>query len=376
MRRREFMQTAAVGAGLLMCPRVVFSESQTLPENAKTTSDDYRRPARFYTKLENDIVECQLCPRKCRVSDLERGYCGVRENIGGEYHTLVHSRVCSANIDPIEKKPFFHFLPGTLAFSVATAGCNLNCKFCQNWSISQFRPEDVASFKLTPEDCVLSARKNECVSLAYTYSEPTIFYEYMSDCAAAGRKSGLRSVVVSAGYIQKEPLGQLLPLVDAIKIDLKAFDDRYYRDICRGELKPVLETLVKIKESGKWLEIVYLMVPSLNDKKEDIAALSIWIKNNLGPDVPIHFTRFHPMYLLQNLPITPLGSLEQAYNISREKGLNYVYIGNVNGHDKEKTYCHSCGKLLIDRQGFEISVNVIKLGRCPYCENLIPGIWS
>jgi pyruvate formate lyase activating enzyme len=341
----------------------------------KTLPGDYY-PARYYTKLEHGIVECILCPRRCRVSDLERGYCGVRENRGGEYYTLVYGKVCSANIDPIEKKPFFHFLPGTTAFSIATAGCNLNCKFCQNWSISQFRPEDVRHHNLSPQECAEIARANDCISIAYTYSEPTIFFEYMVDCAKQAREQNVRSTVVTAGYIEKEPLLELISQVDAIKIDLKAFTESYYKDICNGKLKPTLDTLVTIKESGLWLEIVYLMLPGLNDSEKEISELCDWLMTFLGPDVPIHFTRFHPSYLLKNLPITPLESLERAHRIAGDKGIHYPYIGNVYGHDAENTYCHNCGKLLIGRRGFQITANNLNKGKCPSCQQIIPGVWS
>jgi pyruvate formate lyase activating enzyme len=377
LRRRNFIQITAAGAGLILCPRRLLADEKNASAiSAKTGANDSLFPARYYEKLPDGVIKCHLCPRQCRVSDKERGYCGVRENRGGDYYTLVHSKACAANIDPIEKKPFFHYLPGSLAFSIATGGCNLNCKFCQNWNISQARPEDLSSFKLTPTDCVNYAKNNKCDSIAYTYSEPTVFYEYMSDCAAAGKTAGVRSVVVSNGFIQKEPIEALLPLVDAYKIDLKSFSDKYYRDICRGELNPILDTLVRIKSLGKWLEIVYLMVPSLNDSREDLIKLSDWLLANLGPDVPIHFTRFHPEYLLKNLPITPLESLEQAYNIAREKGLRYVYIGNVYGHASESTYCHNCNKVLIKRHGLQIAENLLEKGQCPYCQSQIPGIWS
>lgn len=368
------MKSTAIGAGLALCPKFVFADSgqsQSIPAENRNNL----HPARYYEKLPDGIIECRLCPRKCRVSDLERGYCGVRENIGGAYYTLVHSKACSANIDPIEKKPFFHFLPGTTAFSIATAGCNMNCKFCQNWTISQFRPEDVNHFELTPEMCAIYAKNNGCVSIAYTYSEPIIFYEYMADCAISGRKSGVRSVVISAGYIEKEPLVDLIPLVDAIKIDLKAFSESYYKDICNSELKPVLDTLITLKSSGIWFEIVYLMLPGLNDTREEISDLCDWLLNNLGPEAPIHFTRFHPAYLLENLPKTPLKSLEQAYDIAKQKGLYYPYIGNVYGHKAENTYCHNCGNLLIGRRGFQITVNNIDRGKCPDCSTVIPGVW-
>jgi pyruvate formate lyase activating enzyme len=375
MKRRNFLISAAIGGGLAICPGLITREIKASPENESPLTDNHH-PARYFKKLEHGIIECELCPRRCRVSDLERGYCGVRENISGDYYTLVYNRVCSANVDPIEKKPFFHFLPGTDAFSIATAGCNLNCKFCQNWSISQFRPEDVKHHDMPSSKVAEIAKANDCHSIAYTYSEPTIFYEYMYDCAAEAKNKGIRSTVVSAGYIEKQPLLDLLPMVDAIKIDLKAFSESYYKDVVNGKLEPVLDTLVTIKEQGRWLEIVYLMLPGMNDSEKEITELSKWVTANLGKDVPIHFTRFHPSYLMQNVPITPLNVLERAYTIARTEGIHYPYIGNVYGHDAENTYCHSCGDLLIGRKGFQISTNKIKTGKCPSCKTDIPGVWS
>ncbi|MCP4583415.1 MAG: AmmeMemoRadiSam system radical SAM enzyme [candidate division Zixibacteria bacterium] len=375
MHRRQFIMTTAIGGGLALCPKIALVRADEMSSDNPALSK-YHYPAQFYEKLGNGIVECRLCPRKCIVSDLERGYCGVRENIGGEYYTLVHSRVCSSNIDPIEKKPFFHFLPGTNAFSIATAGCNMNCKFCQNWTISQFRPEDVNHIAMTPDDCARVANDNNCPSIAYTYSEPTIFFEYMFDCAIAAKSRDIRSTVVTAGYIEKDPLLELIGLVDAIKIDLKAFTESYYKEICNSALQPVLDTLVTIKKSGTWLEIVYLMLPGLNDDESEISDLCDWLLDNLGPDVPIHFTRFHPSYLLQNLTMTPLVSLERAHSVAREKGLHYCYIGNVYGHDTENTYCHHCGKLLIGRRGFQITANKLDGGKCPSCQTTIPGVWD
>ncbi len=267
------------------------------------------------------------------------------------------------------KKPFFHFLPGTEAFSIATAGCNMNCKFCQNWSISQFRPEDVKHHDMTAAELVKIASKNKCRSVAYTYSEPTIFYEYMYDCAVEAGKLDIRSAVVSAGYIEKQPLLDLLPLVDAIKIDLKAFTESYYEEVVNGQLRPVLNTLTTIAEKGMWLEIVYLMLPGLNDSAGEITKMCKWIVANLGPDVPVHFTRFHPSYLMQNLPVTPLDSLEQAHSIASAEGVHYPYIGNVYGHEAESTYCHSCGELLIGRKGYQITANKLNQGKCPACKN-------
>ncbi len=375
MQRRCFIQSTVAGAGLLLLPDFVQSSEERAAAAAKPRPEFYY-PARFYAKLENGIIECRLCPRRCRVSDLERGYCGVRENIGGEYFTCVYSRVCSANTDPIEKKPFFHYLPGTFAFSVATAGCNLNCRFCQNWSISQFRPEDIPAMKISPSQCVKQAKESGCVSIAYTYSEPTVFYEYMFDCAGEGKKAGVKSVLVSAGFIEKEPLAALLDVVDAVKIDLKSFSDDYYRRICNGRLQPVLDTLQTIKARGVWLEIVYLVVPGLNDSDKEFIELSKWLFANLGPDVPIHFTRFHPAYLMNNIPMTPQSTLERATAIARSEGIHYPYIGNVFGHREESTYCHKCGRRLIHRLGFQVAENQIRNGRCPDCRIEIPGIWG
>jgi len=357
----------------LLYPEFAFGKSD--PVDREKLSD-FHHPARYWKAKPDGLIECTLCPRNCTVSDLERGYCGVRENVDGEYYTLVHSRACSANVDPIEKKPFFHFLPGTQAFSIATAGCNMNCKFCQNWSISQFRPEDVNNFKLTPSECAEYAEANSCRSIAYTYSEPTIFYEYMSDCAEKGRARGLKSAVVTAGYINKEPLTELIKLVDAIKIDLKSFREDYYHDICSSELKPVLETLVTLKDSGVWFEIVYLVLPGYNDSDKELTDLCDWIITNLGSDVPIHFTRFHPSYLLQNLPSTPVRTLENAYEIALGAGINYPYIGNVYGSKAENTYCHNCREVLIRRNGYQVKFNHIKNGKCPECKAVIPGIWE
>ena len=332
--------------------------------------------ARFYEKLKERKIKCKLCPRECVVGDKERGYCGVRENRGGTYYSLVHSRVCAAHVDPIEKKPLFHYLPGTTAFSIATAGCNVNCKFCQNWDISQVRPEQVPAQYVPPQRLAELARQNRCPTIAYTYSEPVIFTEYLMDAADAGHQAGVRSVVISNGYIQDEPLKAAYGKMDAVKIDLKAFSESYYRDVVVGELKPVLATLVTLRKMGKWTEIVYLVVPTLNDGDAEFRGLAQWIKTNLGADVPLHFTQFHPEYLLKNLPITPVPTLERAKAIADAEGLHYVYIGNVPGHPAQNTYCPQCRRMLVERVGFTASKMLIrKDGSCPFCRHSIPGIW-
>ena len=344
---------------------------------AETKEDQfYKVEARYYKKIAHEEVECELCPRKCRVGDKERGYCGVRENQDGIYYTLVHSRPCALHADPIEKKPLFHYLPSSIAFSLATAGCNMNCKYCQNWDISQARPEQVRHFHLPPAEVVSNAAQRRCLSIAYTYSEPIVFYEYMIDTARAAKAAGIRNVMISAGYIQRKPLLELCQTMDAIKIDFKAFTEAFYKDICRAELKPVKEALVTIMGAGVWLELVYLVVPTLNDKDDEVRKMCAWIKSELGPDVPVHFTRFQPMYLLENLSATPTPTLERLRKIAMAEGLNWVYIGNVPGHEGENTNCRACGKTMVRRIGFVVLENRMKKGRCGDCGAPIPGVWA
>ncbi len=335
-----------------------------------------RHPAMFWQPLPENRVECTLCPRACQVADVERGYCGVRENQGGQYQTLVYGALCSANVDPIEKKPLFHYLPGTTTFSVATAGCNIECKFCQNWQISQFRPEQVESRLVSPEQLVAACKSRKSPTIAYTYSEPVVFYEYMHDSAALARQQGIGSVMISNGYIQEKPLRQLCRQLTGVKIDFKAFSEKFYREMCSGELGPVLSTLETLKDIGIWFELVVLIIPTLNDSPEEIQQMSRWVVQKLGPDVPMHFTRFHPTYRVTNLPQTPIPTLEKCRQIALDAGVRYVYAGNVPMHPGENTYCHSCRTELIRRVGFRVASNQIVDGKCPKCKTPIPGVWS
>jgi pyruvate formate lyase activating enzyme len=360
MNRRAFLRTAALpclAAG-------AESDAQFIAE------------ARFYEKLPYRKIKCKLCPRECVIDDRERGYCGVRENRGGTYYTLVHSRVCSSHVDPIEKKPFFHFYPGTLAFSIATAGCNVNCKMCQNWEISQVRPEQVRSTYMPPREVAALAKENRCASIAYTYSEPVIFYEYMADTAEAGRALGVKSAVVTGGYVLAEPLKRLCQQVDAVKVDLKAFSQKFYKEVVNGDLKPVLDALVTLRQQNMWTEIVYLVVPTLNDGDQEFKALARWVKTELGLDVPLHFSRFQPQYLLRNLPPTPLDTLERAKAIADAEGIHYVYIGNIPGHPAENTYCPRCRRVVVEREGFTVNRVHIRKGKCAYCQQAIAGLWQ
>ncbi|MCI4445477.1 MAG: AmmeMemoRadiSam system radical SAM enzyme [Candidatus Aminicenantes bacterium] len=377
MDRRDFLKFSVIGSGLLLSGKG-YGLSSPLKNfyEAAPSSQLSKVEARYYEKLPDREIKCNLCPRFCQLGDKERGFCGVRENQEGKYYTLVYGQVASYNIDPIEKKPFFHFLPGSEAFSLATAGCNLSCKFCQNWEISQMRPEQVKSVYLPPEDVVQTAEQYRCPIIAYTYSEPVIFYEFMYDTSLQARRHHLRNVVVSAGFINPEPLADLIKVVDAIKIDLKAFTQDFYSNYVHGELQPVLQTIKQIAGSKAWLEIVYLVIPTLNDNPDDIRKMCRWLKAEIGPDYPLHFSRFHPMYLIKNLPPTPVSTLEKLRDIALEEGLHYVYVGNVPGHPGESTYCPNCGKLIIERYGYIIKKKEMSGNKCRYCGQVIPGVWS
>ncbi len=376
LSRRRLLALASGGAACALVPKWL-SAADRPAVGALVDSDDLpAREASWYTKLAEGRVECQLCPQACKVADAERGTCGVRENRGGTYYTLVHGVACSVNVDPIEKKPLFHVLPGETALSYATAGCNMECKFCQNWEISQFRPEQVRANYLPPEAMVALARRSKARLTAATYSEPVVFWEYVRDIARAARAAGLRSTVISNGYIQEAALRDVLPLLSAVKVDLKSFSDRFYREQVRARLEPVLNALKIIHSSGVWLEIVVLLIPTLNDSEQEVRDLARWVKSNLGPEVPVHFSRFGPKYRLTNLPATPPATLERAWKVARGEGLEYVYLGNLPGHRAENTTCPGCSKLLIRRFGFQVLENNLKDGHCPECKRKIPGIWK
>ncbi len=372
INRRDFLVNCGrLGGASLLCS---LAPTPLIPA-ALAKNPEHQYEARWYEKIPHKRVKCLLCPRECLVDDRERGYCGVRENWDGIYYTLVHSNPCTYHVDPIEKKPLFHFLPGTAAFSIATVGCNVDCQFCQNWQISQIRPEQADNLDMPPLQVARMARESGAPSIAYTYTEPVVFAEYLYDAAVEGNKAGIRSVMISNGYIQEKPLREIAPVLSAVKIDLKAFREKYYRDIVMGELKPVLETLVLLRKLDIWTEIVYLVVPTLNDGDKEFQDLARWMKTNLGTQVPIHFTRFHPQYKMQNLPPTPVRTLERARDIALGEGIDFVYVGNVSNHPGENTYCPKCREVLIKRRGYWIMDNKVNENKCPECGTLIPGIW-
>jgi pyruvate formate lyase activating enzyme len=335
------------------------------------------RVASYWQKIKDSTVQCGLCPRRCVISQGERGFCTARINKDGVLYTLGYGNPIAVHVDPIEKKPFFHVLPGTNAFSIAVAGCNMRCLFCQNWQISQARPDEVAAYDMPPEKVLDEALKNDCPFIVYTYTEPTIFYEYMLDISRLAKAKGLKNGMHSCGYINEEPLKELLKYMDAVNVDLKGFSEDFYKKMgSMAELKYVLETLKTIKKEGVWLEITNLLIPAQNDDPAEIRKMCEWIKENLGDEVPIHFSRFMPAFKLQNLPPTSVNKLEEAYKIAKDVGLKYVYIGNVPGHPQENTYCPDCKKIVIGRIGYTILENNIKDGKCRFCGSKIAGIWK
>ncbi len=340
-------------------------------------SQEKLHEALYYDKLDNSTVQCQLCPRKCVIPEGRRGFCGVRENRGGILYTLSYGKLVSINDqDPIEKKPLFHFLPGTRTFSIATAGCNLKCKFCQNWEISQKRPEEVEYVSLEPQELVRKVKGSGCLTIAYTYTEPTIFYEYMFDTAKLARAEGLKNIMHSNGYINEEPLRQLAKYLDAANIDLKGFTDDYYSRFTEASVEPVLKSLKILREEGVHIEITNLILAGFNDDSENITKMCLWIRDNLGADTPLHFSRAFPMYKLTSINPTPVETLERARKIAMDCGLRYVYIGNLAGSSGENTYCPKCKKAIIQRRGYFILENDVVEGKCKFCGEVIAGVWT
>ena len=365
--RRKFL--SCLGAGAAGCVL-----ADTLAD--LTPGEEELHEASFYEPLAGGKVRCKLCPRGCVVSDKQRGYCRVRENHGGRFYSLVYGRPCTLHTDPIEKKPLFHVYPGSQAFSIATVGCNMACKFCQNWDIAQASPEDMKPSYQSPEKIAAAARKSGARTIAYTYTEPVVFAEYVHDCAVAGRKVGIESVMVSNGFITNKALKSLLPVLKAVKIDLKSFTQSFYADICEGQLQPILDTLKRLADSGVWYEIVVLLIPTLNDSSDEIKRMAAWIVKDLSPDVPLHFSRYHPMYKMKNIPPTPPDTLRRARQIALAEGCRFVYIGNVPGEEAQNTVCPHCQAMLIRRYEYRIMENNIVQGACKACGKMIPGVWE
>jgi pyruvate formate lyase activating enzyme len=375
--RRRFLSTVALGAAAVCHGRRAQAQGSD-PEAIALGPDAPPAPhlARWWRESSGKQIECELCPRNCRVAEGARGACGVRENRGGKYFTLVHSRPCTAHVDPVEKKPFYHVLPGKTAFSLAAPGCNLECKFCQNWEISQARPEQIHTFDSRPEDIVRLARERATPAIACTYSEPTVWSEYVYDIAAAAKTAGIRSLMVSNGFIEEQPIKDLSSVLSAVKIDLKGFTEKFYREQCSGRLAPVLDTLRRLGKTKVWLEIVVLVIPGLNDDENNLRDMARFVHNEVGANVPLHFTRFHPAYRMMNVPSTPVKTLERARQTALAEGLNFVYVGNVLGHPGNHTYCPGCKAIVVKRSGLSLLENRLKAGKCPGCGRTIPGLWT
>ncbi len=373
--RRDFLKKTCLflaGLGLSQTLFGLFSRGAS----AKQEPGVFRE-AMFYKRLGNNVVQCEVCFRGCIIKEGRRSFCRNKENIGGELYNLAHSRPSAVQIDPIEKEPCLHMLPGTQILCFGTAGCNFRCKFCHNWHLSQRSIEEMYhTYDLSPEDAVRRALKGKVPTLSFTYNEPIAFYEYVYDCARLAKQKGLKVLWHTNGSLNPKPLRELLKYTDAVTVDLKGFTDDFYRNTSGAELQPVLRAMKIIREEGKWLEICHLHIPTLNDNPRDVERMCSWIKDELGKGTPLHFSRFFPAYRLTNLPPTPIEKLEQAYKIAKDVGLEYVTIGNVPGHRFNSTFCPSCKERLIHRSHFSVLGNNIVKGRCRFCGQEIPGIWG
>jgi pyruvate formate lyase activating enzyme len=332
------------------------------------------KEAMLYEKLEDNKVHCYLCAHQCRMLPSSFGICGVRQNIEGTLNTLVYGEAIAANIDPIEKKPLYHFLPGTGSYSIATIGCNFKCGFCQNWQISQVSKTEgiTGGRRLMPQEIVQEAKLEDCQSIAYTYTEPTIFFEYAYDTAKLAKEAGLKNVFVTNGYMSKEALETINPYLDAANVDLKSFRDEFYSEICKGRLQPVLDSIKLMKELGIWVEVTTLVVPGQNDSREELKDIAQFIAST-GKEIPWHISRFHPNYKFLDQEATPVKTLKMAFEIGKEAGLKFVYLGNVlEGND---TFCCECSKLLVKRDYFAVTQNHIKDGKCSFCGAVIEGVF-
>lgn len=334
------------------------------------------REAMFYEKLDDGWVQCRICFRKCTIAPGGRGLCRVRENRSGKLYSLVHSRPSAVHIDPIEKEPQLHNLPGTNILCLGTVGCNFRCKQCHNWHLSQSSPGELRTYDLPPEKVVAMALRRNIPTISFTYNDPIVFYEYVYDVAVLAKQKGLNILWHTNAAIEPESLRELLKYTDAVTVDLKGFSEEVYRQTYSAELAPVLEALKIIKEEGVWLEIVNLIIPTINDDPDEIRKMCLWIKENLGPEVPIHFSRFVPAYKLTHLPPTPVKTLEMAREIAQQAGLHYATVGNVPGHKYNSTFCPKCEKRLIHRIHFTVLSNDIREGKCKFCGHNIPGIWE
>jgi pyruvate formate lyase activating enzyme len=369
--KRTFLKRCLAASSGVLC----FSGSSIFNGLQDDEQDIYKKIAMYQEETARGIM-CRICPNECVLKEGEVSKCNNRIVHDSKLYTMAYGNPCSVNVDPVEKKPLYHFYPGSRAYSFATAGCNLVCLNCQNWTISQTSPDKTRNYDLMPEKAVNEAIKNNCKSIAYTYSEPVTFYEYTYETAILAKKSGVKNIVKSNGYINPEPLKKLCSVIDAANIDLKSFNDSTYLKLSGAKLQPVLDSLKIYKDSGVWLEITNLIVPTWTDKTDEIGKMCKWLSDNGFKDTPLHFSRFFPTHRLEQLPPTPVETLENAVRIANGEGIKFVYTGNVPGSEKSDTMCPSCGNKVIARQGYRITLNDISNGKCNKCNSKIDGIWN
>ena len=376
--KRTFVKNVCFAAAGSVClngfskaERTKFPLNESLPNDLWKWSKEC-----MYYEVTPRGVKCLICPNKCTLKPGETSLCRNRVNYMDKLYSIAYGNPCAIHVDPIEKKPFYHFFPGSKSFSIATAGCNFACLNCQNWSISQSSPKETKNYDLMPAKVVEESANNDCQSIAYTYSEPTTFYEYVYDTSLIARQKGIKNVIVSNGYINEEPLHNLCKVLDAATIDLKSFDDTTYLKLNAGELQPVLNSLKILKQEGVWLEISNLVIPSWSDSPDMIKRMCDWLYQNGFQDTPLTFLRFQPLYKLNQLPPTPVPVLEKAKEIAVRAGINYVYIGNIPGSAAISTTCPRCRKLIVERKGYMVVSNYIKNGSCGFCGEKISGRWS
>jgi pyruvate formate lyase activating enzyme len=335
------------------------------------------REALFYEKTANNQVQCGLCRFRCIIAEGRRGICNVRENRGGSLYSLVYGKIIAENIDPVEKKPLFHFMPGSATYSIATVGCNFHCLQCQNYTIAQVDSHaEIQGVSRTHEQLVKKATDSGCGSISYTYTEPTIFYEFAFDAARRAKEAGLKNIFVTNGYICKEPLRQIAPFLDAANIDLKGFDESKYPKIFGGKLSEVLDSIIEYKRLNIWLELTTLVIPGVNDSDEELEAIAAFIHDNLGTDTPWHLSRFYPTYKMIDRPATPVATVMRALEIGRRAGLHHVYVGNIPGDKGENTLCQNCQRVMIERSGFSVTADRLADGHCPDCGAAVAGVWG
>jgi len=392
LNRRQFLQRTlfatgvCVGANLVFAPDLLSAPVQTIyrkkTDPSRKISSLPRKSEVTYTEGKyyrptGPHIQCTLCPIFCVIPDGEAGVCRVRVNRGRKLYTMVYGQPSSVAFHPLEQGPIFHAFPGSQCLGIATAGCNLRCKYCQNWQMSQFSAEETDNYDLPPESVVRLAHEKRCKAIIFAYTDPVVFYEYALDTAKAARAEGLKTVLVTAGYVDVQPLRDLCEYMDVIRIDLKSFSEKFYKDVVGGTLQPVLKAIKTVHDYGTWLEIVDPIVTGFNDDPEEIREMCEWMMENVGPDVPLHFLKFFPAYKMRNLPPTPEEVLSRCRQIAMDVGINYVYVGNLPGHVGENTFCPKCKKRIIARVGYlGITENHIIDDKCRFCGHPIPGLWT